>query len=277
MNKDKFLVELREYLRILENQEQEDILEEYAQHIDMKMQKGLSEEEAIRDFGPMEELAAQILEAYHVKPEFPKRRSFLKFPMHNPGSGAQKQSFLKRGGGLLRKWFRWTVCGVRDGFLWLYEKCRVFMSWLSKPFTRRKITNDIESEYVRKEGKGTGGMNGRHRSYLGMIGQGIVTLWRWMLGCCIFWLRICWNMGWLFFSIFCGFMALVALMGLGGILVLLFQGYPFVGIFIISLGGMLCFGALAFWAFSLIIRKKNDGKDEKTEKADGEVVYEQTA
>ena len=63
MNKDKFLTELRAYLNILEKQEQEDILEEYAQHIDMKIQKGLSEEEAINDFGPVEELAAEILEA----------------------------------------------------------------------------------------------------------------------------------------------------------------------------------------------------------------------
>ena len=41
----------------------------------MKLQKGLSEEEAIRDFGPMRQLAAEILEAYHVKPEFDKKSS----------------------------------------------------------------------------------------------------------------------------------------------------------------------------------------------------------
>ena len=37
MNKETFLEELRGYLRILEDQEQEDILAEYAQHIDMKL------------------------------------------------------------------------------------------------------------------------------------------------------------------------------------------------------------------------------------------------
>ena len=61
MSKERFLSELREYLSILEDQEQEDILAEYAQHIDMKMLKGLSEEEAIRDFGSVKELAAEIL------------------------------------------------------------------------------------------------------------------------------------------------------------------------------------------------------------------------
>ena len=67
MNKETFLEELRGYLRILEDQEQEDILAEYAQHIDMKLQKGLTEEEAIRDFGPMRELAAGCT----CPPEFP--------------------------------------------------------------------------------------------------------------------------------------------------------------------------------------------------------------
>ena len=40
----------------------QDILEEYEQHIDIKVQNGQSEEEAIRDFGPVRELAAEILE-----------------------------------------------------------------------------------------------------------------------------------------------------------------------------------------------------------------------
>ena len=79
MNKEIFLKELREYLRILEDREQEDILEEYAQHIDMKMQKGLSEEEAIQDFGPIDELASQILEAYHVKTQFQEKKKSVNF------------------------------------------------------------------------------------------------------------------------------------------------------------------------------------------------------
>lgn len=66
MNKDEFLNELKSYLSILEDEEQADILEEYTQHIDMKISTGLSEAEAIRDFGNVSELAAQILEAYHV-------------------------------------------------------------------------------------------------------------------------------------------------------------------------------------------------------------------
>ena len=51
MNKTEFLDELKNGLAVLEEKEQQDILEEYTQHIDMKMERGLSEEEAIGDFG----------------------------------------------------------------------------------------------------------------------------------------------------------------------------------------------------------------------------------
>lgn len=56
---------------MLADEEQEDILQEYEQHIEMKIEKGLSEEEAIRDFGSVRELAGEILEAYHVKLDVP--------------------------------------------------------------------------------------------------------------------------------------------------------------------------------------------------------------
>ena len=47
MNKEGFLKELESHLRVLDDKEQQDILDEYAQHIDLKMKSGLSEEEAI--------------------------------------------------------------------------------------------------------------------------------------------------------------------------------------------------------------------------------------
>lgn len=70
MNKTEFLDELKNCLAVLEEGEQQDILEEYTQHIDMKMERGLSEEEAIGDFGDLGQLAAEILEAYHVNPDY---------------------------------------------------------------------------------------------------------------------------------------------------------------------------------------------------------------
>ena len=67
MNKAEFISELGERLAVLTEDEQRDILDEYEQHIDIKVMRGMSEEAAIADFGRIEELAADILEAYHVR------------------------------------------------------------------------------------------------------------------------------------------------------------------------------------------------------------------
>ena len=93
MNKQEFLNELQSRIRILEEAEQQDILAEYAQHIDLRTAAGLSEEEAIRDFGDLEELAAEILEAYHVDP------SRVDAPSPQPLAGVS--SGLKRTAGRL--------------------------------------------------------------------------------------------------------------------------------------------------------------------------------
>ena len=308
MNKEKFLMDLREYLSILENQEQEDILAEYAQHIDMKMRKGLSEEEAIRDFGPMRDLAAEILEAYHVKPEFRKKGIGLKLP----GPGVNKED---HGGSVLRQGLDWTgkklrsaAGGIRNGFRWLVMKCRAAGRLLIKPFAggKRKTGGDIEEDCfpdrsdsdsvndrndtidtndrkpVNKLNKlnnieGTGKRRGRIAGFCKAVGHGMVALWKWFLAFCVFWLKFMWNAAWMLFGLFCACLAMITLMGVCAIPVLLVQGYPFVGIFLICVGGLLCLGTLSWGAFSMMIRKKKDMKDEDAEKYDEEVPYEQTA
>lgn len=101
MNKKGFLEELGTYLAILEDKEQQDILEEYTQHIDMKIENGLSEEEAIRDFGDIRELACGILEAYHVNPEYQAKRllrgRWIRKQLLQKGNrhGRQRPAFLE--------------------------------------------------------------------------------------------------------------------------------------------------------------------------------------
>ena len=63
-NKESFLKELQNGLAVLAESEQQDILAEYAQHIDMRIAGGLTEEEAIQDFGDIHQLTAEILAAY---------------------------------------------------------------------------------------------------------------------------------------------------------------------------------------------------------------------
>ena len=175
MNKDKFLTELRAYLNILEKQEQEDILEEYAQHIDMKIQKGLSEEEAINDFGPVEELAAEILEAYHVNPEFRRQGFSFKLPrlktgvLRNPTLSRANQGFafsqnrddnmqeeensIKQAGSRFKEIVTRAMRSVGKVFRLVCTKCRVFGGWLTKPFKgrRRKPAEEIEENVAQAE------------------------------------------------------------------------------------------------------------------------------
>lgn len=64
MTKEEFLKKLEQQLNLINDEERIDILSEYEQHIEMKITNGLSEEEAIEDFGDMDELVKEILEAY---------------------------------------------------------------------------------------------------------------------------------------------------------------------------------------------------------------------
>ena len=113
--------------------------------------------------------------------------------------------------------------------------------------------------------------------FFGTMGRGTARLWKRFLGCCLFWMRLFWNMAWLLFSVLCAGMAMFALMGIGATVIFLFGGYPFRGILVLVLGGMLCFGALSAGAFGMMIRKKEQNGGSKEKRIDGEVHYEQTA
>lgn len=69
MNKKEFLVSLRKQLNILKESEIEDIVQEYELHIDDEVSAGKTEEEAVENFGDVEELAREILDAYQLKTE----------------------------------------------------------------------------------------------------------------------------------------------------------------------------------------------------------------
>lgn len=66
MTRFEFVNKLNGRLYLLSEDERRDIIDEYMEHIDLKMQEGKSEAEAIRDFGDIDELADEILQAYHI-------------------------------------------------------------------------------------------------------------------------------------------------------------------------------------------------------------------
>ena len=271
MNKETFLEELRGYLRILEDQEQEDILAEYAQHIDMKLQKGLSEEEAIRDFGPMRELAAEILEAYHVKPEFDKKPSAGKVDWKGTGM-ADTGKWFRKAKSILKSKTMAVIEGIKRGYHWIGKKCLSLAAFLWKPFSRprTKAKNTIEGDLHNVE---TVKIEQRtKKSFFTALLKGIATVWNWLWAFCIWWIRLFWNLLWLFMTLFFGGMALITLAGVGTILVLLPQGYPMVGMLLICLGAMLCLGTLSCGSYSLILHRKKEISEGETEGAFGDVA-----
>ncbi|MEG0735319.1 MAG: DUF1700 domain-containing protein [Longicatena sp.] len=66
MNKEEFLSTLDRKLQLINESERRDIIDEYRTHIEMKVQDGKSEEEAIEDFGNIDELVDEILDAYKI-------------------------------------------------------------------------------------------------------------------------------------------------------------------------------------------------------------------
>ena len=73
MNKDSFIKSLGERLDILNQKEKNDILNEYRQHIENKINEGFSEEDAVKNLGSVEDISREILEAYSVDPDYFKK------------------------------------------------------------------------------------------------------------------------------------------------------------------------------------------------------------
>lgn len=72
MTKKDFLDKLRGKLEILKSDEVEDIINEYSEHIDEKVKSGVSEEDAILEFGDFNELVTNILDAYKINKNYNK-------------------------------------------------------------------------------------------------------------------------------------------------------------------------------------------------------------
>lgn len=66
MTKEQFIAQLDKKLQVIKEDERKDIIDEYINHIDMKVQEGKTEEEAIEDFGDIDELVNDILDAYKI-------------------------------------------------------------------------------------------------------------------------------------------------------------------------------------------------------------------
>ncbi len=77
MNKEKFLQELEKKLKVLSQEERQDILNEYEDIIAEKMKHGKTEEEAVKEFGDIKSLSEEILKSYKINPNYQKNGSDL--------------------------------------------------------------------------------------------------------------------------------------------------------------------------------------------------------
>lgn len=75
MTKQKFLKELEKKLAILSETEKEDILNEYRDIIEEKVKHGKTEEEAVKEFGSIDELSKEILSTYKINPEYNQKKT----------------------------------------------------------------------------------------------------------------------------------------------------------------------------------------------------------
>ncbi len=77
MNKKQFLDLLEKKLSVLEENEKQDIIIEYTDTINEKVKKGQTEEEAVKDFGDIEDLTAEILKAYKINPNYEDKKDSI--------------------------------------------------------------------------------------------------------------------------------------------------------------------------------------------------------
>lgn len=78
MNKKEFIKALEQKLSILDEEEVKDIVNEYKDTIDEKVKHGKTEEEAVADFGSIDELTKEILKAYKINPKYGDKKDNAK-------------------------------------------------------------------------------------------------------------------------------------------------------------------------------------------------------
>lgn len=91
MTKDKFLRELEKKLSILSEEERKDTINEYRDIIEEKVKHGKKESEAVKEFGSIDELSKEILNAYKINPDY-KSKDFVDGAEELIRKGAKKIS-----------------------------------------------------------------------------------------------------------------------------------------------------------------------------------------
>ncbi|GFI61866.1 hypothetical protein IMSAG049_01037 [Clostridiales bacterium] len=257
MDKNEFLKELENRIRVLDKSEIKDILAEYSQHIEMRMDSGLSEEDAIRNFGDMDDLAAEILEAYHVNPEFEKKETVEDTKKNTKiktwGTKIMSCAVVVPGG--IKKVFGTVAKGLKRFFtslLGLFSSLgnavKKLFSKMSRSESKDNVLNTVDNatETVNEKKKMANKM-ALDKKVMGRCKKMISGL-----------LFICMTIIVILCLIPVTIVGAFSIFGAGTLLVLLFQGYPVIGIWIICLGATIMSISLWFILISLLRKNKTE-------------------
>ena len=231
MNKKEFLDVMEKRLSMLEAQEREDMLLEYAQHIELKMQSGMSEKEAIDDFGDIDSLIAEILEAYHIDPSY--------------GGKAKKsaaEGIGKKASGVINR--------SKQSFSNFMEQQKEKQE--QRMEQKREEDKDRPPRWKRKEGSGFEKGEGRK-----MVETALQKILFVLKVAFVFCVKACLVLVMLPAAV----LTLFSLFGFGTLVVLLMQGYPLAGVTLVMLGCILGFGAVTLFVLTFIMSRWMKRKD----------------
>lgn len=243
MNKNEFLNELRNSIQILEDSEQADIINEYSQHIDMKVKEGMSEADAIADFGPIDLLVEEVLGAYHVKA-----------PDKTP---AQETNSLIDGG-------KQMAAAAADATKKSCSKMKGAVTGVvDKAKHKAAETRNRHSKKALVESAPCEGSNSRSRpgaAVLSGVARGTSNLWASCIQAAKTCIRWCWNafVACAAFATLAG--AVCALFCFGFSIVLMLQGYPLIGITLSLFGGTATLTFATLLLMRLVVLKKESGE-----------------
>lgn len=236
MNKEEFITQLKQSIHILDDQEQQYFVEEYTQHIDMKMSQGMTEEEAVKEIGSVEELSKEILESYHVRI-----------------SAAEEQSRRKA---FFGTFFAKVKIQADKIYAHLASGCKKAGAAMKKLFGGHK------NECGRLPVKEASEKKERHFGTVGKLFRGFFRLCGRIIRGCVYLALWCLMFLWNCLAIFLGLMALffmaICVFTLGVCLVMLVQGYPVIGFTVASLGAAMVMGSLVAACFILTRWKIRD-------------------
>ena len=254
MTKQEFLDELKRSISVLQDEEQVDIISEYEQHIDMKMKSGLTEEEAIADFGGIQKLTVEILEAYHVKTDFVTNQHHQtdasKQLLQETGKNVSKVKekvfqVLKRTGGGIKHFFMGCFSQLKRPWLWL-GAC------IQKKKEQKELTNQNSKEVEDRKSSSETTVLSHIKSGIRAISRGIQKFVLWCMAVLIWCIRLGWNLWWIGVGALAAFFGLITLFGTGALVIIVTQGYPLVGVTIGCVGITCCFAALTGLCFSIL-------------------------